>query len=91
MTANENLLAAIQERLIFLRKEKFKTATEFGNVANVNERRNELYLVDFQISSLLRIAIALGVELEDLVTPEMKKKYAEELEREERDRENRGE
>ena len=87
MNANENFLTAIKERLIFLREQKFSTPTEFGNVANVNERRNESYQSDYRITTIARSVIALDVEMGELITREMLKKYAEDLDEEERQRE----
>lgn len=72
---------------MFLREQKFSTPTEFGNVANVNERRNESYQSDYRITTIARSVIALDVEMGELITREMLKKYAEDLDEEERQRE----
>ena len=87
-----NLLKSIRDRIQFLRKEKgFDSALEFGNVANVNENRNETYLRDFRLSTLLKMLNVLDVKIEELVTVEMIAKYKADTEAEDEEREKRGE
>ncbi len=93
MSADHNFLVSMQKRLIFLREKKFITPSEFGNVANVNERRNEIYAQDLRATSIGRIVISLQIDfnVSELITKEMLMKYADELDKEEHERESRGE
>ena len=85
----ENLLCSIQERLIFLRAEKGFTKSEFANVADVQERKNELYIINYQIGTLAKSAVTLNVPINELITDEMMKKFATEIEEENEEKEKK--
>ena len=79
----KNMLTEVQKQLISLReKQGFESALQFGNAASVNENRNELYLIDFHLSSLIRMLYTLKVQFSELVTDEIIEKYMKEWERE---------
>lgn len=88
--SQKNLLKAVQDNLVLLRKQQgFDTALEFGNAAGVNENRNETYLVDYHLTTILKTVIGLGLKVNDLVTDAMIEKYKLDLERENTEREEK--
>lgn len=82
--SQRNLLKAVQSQLISLRKKKgFDSALEFGNAASVNENKYETYLVNYQITTILKTVITLGVKINELITDEIIEKFRMDLEKEE--------